>query len=650
MQSTRRYLTALDGLRAIAVVAVFLYHADVAWMPGGFLGVDLFFVLSGYLITSLLQREYDTTGGIDLDAFWARRFRRLMPAQLLVIAAVATGFALWLPDEVFGLRGDVVATLMQVQNWHLIRETKSYFEQIGRPSPLQHFWSLAVEMHFYMLWPWLFAWLRPRMRPRVIALLALALAGGSSLWMAALHSLGAEPSRLYLGSDTHCAAVMLGAAVALFWAPFSSRLVPSGQRFLPLLGWPALLGLLAAFVWVGEYDVGLYQGGFLVAALVACALIASVSAGKGRLAAWLSSPPARWLGARSYSIYLWHFPVTVLTRPRQDILLDGLALLALRAVITLVLADLTYRLIEQPFRGRDIYRKLWEGRLRTATVHLAIGLLVGGLAVQLGHAVRPSAPAWLVDDSAPPLPTASNGWNAPGTPGTPIDDTFGDDAFACSDDGAEEAMCRPVLTTSDSPTQERAQPAAYEGAIAALPPMDAPYRPEAFRGKLPGRVLAVGDSVMLGARRFLRTPGTEWRVDAAVGRQASKLVKMLHHPALLWPTPQAAVVHIGNNGTLYPRQISAMLRRLRRVKHVVFLTVRVPRRWQPSNNAALVDTAKGSDGRLVVADWNTYAADRDDWFRSDGYHLTPEGAQAYAQFVFETLAEATKPIFAAVSR
>src|SRR5262245_59947737 len=211
------YVPCLDGLRALAVVAVLLYHADVAWLPGGFLGVDVFFVLSGYLITALLLAEWHAHRSIDLPRFWLRRARRLLPALFAVIA-IALAFALvWLPDEVANLRGDALAALAYVTNWHLIFKQDSYFETIGRPSLFQHLWSLAVEEQFYLLWPpLLLVLLRQRGRRGALAVALIGAAASAALMML-LYQPDVDPSRLYYSTDTRAFAPLLGAALACIW-------------------------------------------------------------------------------------------------------------------------------------------------------------------------------------------------------------------------------------------------------------------------------------------------------------------------------------------------------------------------------------------------------------------------------------------------
>ena len=315
------YLPGIDALRALAVLAVFLYHAGVGWMPGGFLGVDVFFVISGYLITSLLLGEYRRGGHIRLGQFWLRRARRLLPAVGVFIAATMVAAAILEPGRMDQLRGDAIASLLYFANWHFILGHQSYFEQFQTPSLFRHLWSLSVEEQFYLFWPLVFAaGMTLFGRRRLLAgVLAGALGSVALAWV--LFHPGADASRVYYGTDTHAVGLLAGVALALVWSPLELR----GRRVGPLVG-PLLdaVGVLAlgyvvlSFVHVHDYDLALYHGGYLWLALFTAILLACVAHPAARLGRLLGQPPLLWLGLRSYSFYLWHWPVLALTRPGVD--------------------------------------------------------------------------------------------------------------------------------------------------------------------------------------------------------------------------------------------------------------------------------------------------------------------------------------------
>jgi peptidoglycan/LPS O-acetylase OafA/YrhL/CubicO group peptidase (beta-lactamase class C family) len=336
---------------------VLLYHAEFG-IVGGFLGVEVFFVLSGFLITALLLAEWQQHGHIQLAAFWIRRARRLLPALILMLAGTFLLAWLLLPDELSMLRADALAALGYVMNWRLVFNQQSYFDPLIRPSLLQNLWSLAVEEQFYLLWPLLFV-VGMRYLGRMGLLIAtFVLAAASVVLMAWLYQPGGDPSRMYYGTDTRAAGLLLGAALALAWplrrAPIAE---PRFGWLLSGAGTLAFVGLLVAFLHVYEFYPWLYRGGFLIVAISTAIVIAAVIHPRAHiLLAPLGWRPLRWIGQRSYGIYLWHWPIFMVTRPYQDVPFDGWPLLLLRLAIVVGLAALSYRFVELPIRQGAIER------------------------------------------------------------------------------------------------------------------------------------------------------------------------------------------------------------------------------------------------------------------------------------------------------
>jgi len=375
------YLPGLDGLRAVAVMAVLLYHGEVAQLEGGFLGVEVFFVISGYLITALLLAERKNSGSIDLGRFWIRRARRLLPALFLLLAVTAVLAVVFLPDEVASLRGDIVSAFAYVANWNFIFTAKSYFEQTGRPSLVKHLWSLAVEEQFYLIWPVLFTVGMRKLGRKGLLYAVLAGAVLSTVLMAVLFDPNGDPSRVYYGTDTRAAGLLVGVALAFVWSPWRlhRNITRSAVVVLDAAGAVGLVLLGLMLMNTGEFESALYRGGFLRLSLVTALVIAVVVHPAAHLGSLLGIRPLRWIGLRSYGIYLWHWPVFQLTRPELDVSLSGFPLLALRLVLTFAIAEASFRFVEMPVRTGALGRRWTE--LKAATGERRRQLRVRWLAV-----------------------------------------------------------------------------------------------------------------------------------------------------------------------------------------------------------------------------------------------------------------------------
>lgn len=373
-----RYTPGLDGLRAVAVTGVLLYHGGVSWMPGGALGVDLFFVLSGFLITTLLLQELDEHGRIALTDFYVRRIRRLFPALILVLFGVAVYAATTSPSlRAAGLKRDALASLFYVANWHYIWAEQSYFAQFSAPSPLLHVWSLAVEEQWYVFWPPVLAVLWRVLRRNHAALLGvlLTIAAASILWMRHLASGASDPSRAYYGTDTRAHTLLIGAALAVI---LHRRALTAGlARVLRTTGLLGLVGCIWAFYAFQSDALVLFRGGFAVFAVLAAVTIAGVMAGDGLLSRGLSLRPLVYLGRISYSLYLWHWLIDVWLTPART----GLSLwplLGVRTAVALAASIVSYTFIEQPLRN-----SVWERfqRPRLVTVFAAALAAIVAMAV-----------------------------------------------------------------------------------------------------------------------------------------------------------------------------------------------------------------------------------------------------------------------------
>jgi peptidoglycan/LPS O-acetylase OafA/YrhL len=624
------YVPALDGLRAIAVIAVLLYHANLGWIPGGFLGVEIFFVISGYLITLLLVSEHEQSGKLSFRRFWFRRARRLLPAVFALLLVVSLTVVLFVREQAARTRGDVVAGLTYTTNWYLTFTNSSYFESFGRPPMLQHLWSLAVEEQFYLVWPLVLAFLlwSCKRRPERMVVPMLAMVVVSTVLMAVLYN-PADPSAVYYGTDTRAAGLILGAAFALFWRPgyLDRGPVAARGRTLDLVGLAGLAVLALIMATMGDQDALLYRGGFLVVGIATLACIAMATHPGSLMSRFLSIRPIVWVGTRSYAIYLWHWPVYVLTRPGIDVPWSPGFTLVVRLVITGVLAELSYRLIESPIRngairrwltrlyrarGEERRRRLRTTRWVTAGIVAAILVSIVGLAE-----ARPQASAVQRSIEAGQSALASTQTSIASSPDQGV---------------APEASVVTVATTT-IPGATTAAPASV--APAATPPTTAAPTtvPTTAPPVHPIGTIAVGDSVMLGAAPQLKgVLGDDSYIDARVGRQFREAVSMVDAWAASGQLGNTVIVHLGNNGTVDADTVDAVLDRLGNVPKVLVVNVRVDRAWQDSVDAILAARVPAHKNAALV-DWFAASDGHPEYFYDDQTHLRPAGAQAYAAMI-----------------
>ncbi|MGN6333075.1 MAG: acyltransferase family protein [Motilibacteraceae bacterium] len=638
-------LAGLDGLRALAVVAVLVYHADPDWLPGGFLGVDVFFVVSGFLITTLLLGEHARAGRVDLPAFWLRRARRLLPALwALLLVTTAALLAGW-PQEVARVRADVLASLGYVTNRELLARHQSYFDAAERPSVVQHLWSLAVEEQFYLLWPPVLVALltvgrpTPRKALRRVGLAAAVGAAASTLLMGVLAAradvpYGSDGSREYFGTDTHAMGLMAGAALAAVrsttWPRLRLRIGGAAGRVVDGLGALALLALGVVAWRVGEVSPGLYRhGGFLAVSLLAAAVVAAAVRTGGRLGPLLDRQPLRWLGERSYGLYLWHWPVFVLTRPELDLPWGPWPTLGLRLAVTLALTEACHRWVERPVRSGAL-----DPWLRSVGAHLR----------QLGRAVPlPGLPA------TAGLPRV--GWRSAGAAVAGLAVVAGV--------GAGAAAARPVAPRAEQvlasrpmvalPTQAPPSAPTTTPPTTASPPAPPPARtqgppppvPTEPAPTTPGRdgteaalptVSAVGDSVMSGAAAALARALPGIRVDAEEGRQVRDAFAAVRRLAAAGTLAPVVVLHTGSNGPIKRSELEALLTELADRRRVVLVDDHVPRAWERPNEKVIA-AAAAAHPNVVVARWNALASAHPDWLYDDGIHVRPGHQADYAALV-----------------
>jgi peptidoglycan/LPS O-acetylase OafA/YrhL/lysophospholipase L1-like esterase len=621
-------MPGLDGLRALAVLAVIAYHLGLGWAPGGLLGVGVFFTLSGYLITDLLLGRYDNTGRLQLADFWLRRARRLLPALFVMLVVVAAWVTLLDRSQLAPVRGAVVSSAAYVSNWWLIAQHSSYFARFAPPMPLGHLWSLAVEEQFYLIWPWLL-WLLLRMarkrrglHPR-LAWATLLLAFISAASMAVLYHPGYDPTRVYDGTDTRAFAVLVGASLAFVWPSrlLGDDVTETARWILDGIGATGLV-VIAVLIWrTTQYSAFLYRGGMVLLSFGTAMVVGAAASPAGRLGMVLGWRPLRWVGVRSYGIYLWHYPIIVLTTPadgRESVIREVLQVAAAVGV-----AALSWRFVEEPVRHGAIGR--WLAEMRRNRWHLAAlpgqtrlalvaSFLVVGLAsCGLTGVLRPPA--------GTPLPSP-----AAAASHTPRKSTASSPPAAAS--GPARSECRAVVHIGDSTSDGLISP---------------DYLPNPHK-----RIGA--QYARVGVTRFIPeiSGGTSVVETATGGPNADQVAQQLVRNGyrgcwvLALGTNDTADVAIGSN-TGRATRISEMMTVIGRqpvlwvnVKSLVASGPYAESDMQLWDAALLQACARYPNMR--VYDWA--AAVKNRWFISDGVHFTSPGYAARAHLIAKALAAA----------
>ena len=574
-----RYIPAIDGLRAVAVVAVMLYHLGFSWIPGGFLGVDLFFVISGYVITRLLLDSFQQSEGLDLRAFYKARIRRLFPPLVFMIATTIFYIGVWAPETMRRFISDSPFALSGLMNWWLVFRHTDYFDTIARPPLLQHTWSLGVEAQFYLLWPIiLLLVLRQYGKKRIPgAALIIATISGIALLIVSFEvdaASASQVSHVYFGTDTHSIGLFLGAALAVSWVPqnIKQQVDKRAQDFIDGIGVIGFLGLLATFLFINESDPTLYKLAFPLAGIFGCAILTSIVHPASRFAPILSSRILVWIGERSYSIYLWHWVVFQVMRPKVDIEGSPWALYALRILIVFALADISLRLVELPIRSGLLEYWFKGMKYRTKSVQkrqktlLAIGVSSFLLSTSLLS------------------------------------------ANAISKSDKELAQLKVQL---EQPVQ--------------LPAMTNVEKQGLW---------VTGDSVILGIHFELEKRMHIAVLNARVGRQAPELLEVIKRDKGQ-AGDSTIIFDLGNNNRLTSTEVQAIFEEIKNQPKIVVVNTAVPRTWRDSNNDLIKKFAKLYGAEIV--DWASISQGHPEYFGPDGVHLVPAGVQVYVDAIAEYL-------------
>ena len=631
-----RYIPALDGLRTLAVVAVVLYHLNLTWAQGGLLGVTVFFVLSGYLITRLLINEVSKTGRIDLKSFWIRRIRRLFPAVVTVVVVTCALCTIFNHVMLTKMRPDILPSLLFFNNWWQIAQDVSYFNALGDPSPLTHFWSLAIEEQFYLVWPpLLLAMVSMHMSKPNTRRVVLGLAAISAIAMMLLYNPAADPSRVYYGTDTRVFSLLLGAWMAFIpdrdLAPARlvhhlglDRLAGSGKRgkhnvdengrdsgdateaapapsgalarfwsspaSIDLLGIVGLVGLAGMVAFTNGYTAFQYRGGTLLCSVLTLMVIAACVQPQGLVARALAAEPLVWIGKRSYSIYLWHYPLLLLMNPVANINDTPWWHYILQVLLVVAVAECSYRFVEEPFRKGAFGRTVSEFRDGTTTpadwvrAHIpACAVCAVVLAVALGGLVFVPETSALSGEGAEVLNKEAN--NAKPQDQKAADDTDKDD------DGFPDG--------------------AYD-------------------------LLMIGDSVSLRAVDAFDGVFPHSHIDAEKGRQFDVGRETFEGYIQQNLAGKIVVFALGTNGLVTDAQIDAIMADAGDQRIVVFVNTRSPQPWVGATNQAIANAATRYKNVRVI-DWFGYSANRNDLFDGDGTHLSNAGVTEYLKLIHDAV-------------
>lgn len=579
----RRYMPGIDGLRAIAVLGVILYHLNIPWFQGGFSGVTVFFVLSGYLITDILIDEWTIYNKIDYLRFMIRRFRRLAPALLSMIFLVTLWVIFTNHPSFEKLRSDFLPSLLYVTNWWYIFHEVSYFDSFGPASPFTHIWSLGIEEQFYLIWPLLVILGLTFIKRKRFQVSAILVGIIISAWlMAFLYAPREDPSRVYYGTDTRAFSLLLGAALACVWPSqrLSKTLRRDARWVLEIVGITGLLLLIIMFMETSEFDSFHYQGGMLLLSVITSFVVAGIAHPASMLAKWLSVRPLRWIGVRSYGIYLWHYPIIILTTPLINT--DGLNfwIITLQFAATLIISALSYKFVETPIRSGQInftlaaFKKLtiFQQRIVLGSGAVLFALFIGiGVTFAAKTSVSVTTKAPLMIETIKEI----------------------------------EFNRDPMIEPEPAPDLKT--------------------------------ITVIGDSILHDVAPFFKIHYPEAVIDYRVGRQMAEVPEVIQQLENSGQLGEHVIIQLGTNGPFVKTDLLNLIKSLES-KKVYLVNCRVPRVWESTVNRTLEEVVNSMPNTVLV-DWYSASTGHPEYFANDGVHLTRVGGETYANLIASIVAE-----------
>lgn len=592
-----RYITGLDGLRAFAVLAVIAYHFNFSWAEGGFLGVDIFFVISGYLITSNILIEKSKLN-FSLCKFWIRRIRRLLPAVYVMIITIFMWSAMFKSEIITTLKGDTSASIFYISNWWFIFHKLSYFDSFGSPSPLKNLWSLSIEEQFYIIWPIiLISWIKIFKKRAKLSNIVFIAALCSAILMAILYIPGGDPSRVYYGTDTRAFELLIGGWLAIIYPikRLSSQKISIKQRNkLNITSTITFSIFIISVIFVNEYNVFLYRGGMLLFSLNAAILIACVCHSSGYLGHLLSLKPLIWIGKRSYGIYLWHYPVIILSTPVYEIGNPTYWRVGLQLVIIFIIAEISYRFIEVPIRKngfRGTFKKyllINVAKSRRVVFARCISIVI---IMILGLSLLSTCITSVYKDKQ-----------------------------------QVDKVRKTVVTTKQQfHTNKKSGTSANVESKASSLSANESYN----------KVLAIGDSVMLDIASSLNKKYTNITINGKVGRQLNEAIDLAPTYGTFNNPNNAVVLELGTNGYFTDSQIDSLIKAFSKA-HIYLVNTRVPRQWEKEVNTILSSKAN-ENKNITLIDWHSEAINHPEYFEPDGVHLKPKGIETLTLLIDRSL-------------